>query len=87
MHTDVLKQFGSRLTDVEKDEVRAYEQIWFLGGEDVKKVNASKHGEYNFGYDDERGYYLVVSVHSTQQNCDCNIEILNKNFLKYIMTS
>lgn len=57
----VLKFFLKKdgLTEFEKSEVLDYKQCYYLGlGSD--KVKGHKNNQYNFGYDDERGDYVVV---------------------------
>ncbi len=36
-------------------------QIWFLGKADVKKISGNPHlQKTNYGYDDERGDYVIT---------------------------
>lgn len=57
----VLRHFLNRpgLTDYEKSEVLDYRMCYYLGL-GANKVRGSRHQQYNFGYDDERGDYNVV---------------------------
>lgn len=53
-----LKLFMDKLTDYEKGEILDYKHIYYLGiGSD--KINGSPIHEHNYGYDDERGDYIV----------------------------
>lgn len=60
-HTEVLKQYGSRLSDYEKQEIEKYPEIWYLGL-DACKINAKPGTPLNCGYDDENGSYNKVSL-------------------------
>lgn len=57
----VLKFFLKKdgLTEFEKSEVLDYKQVYYLGL-GAEKVKGHKNHQYNFGYDDERGDYMVV---------------------------
>ncbi|KAG5676013.1 hypothetical protein PVAND_005868 [Polypedilum vanderplanki] len=57
--SEVLKQYGSRLCDYEKQEIEKYPEIWYLGL-DASKVNAKPGTPLNCGYDDENGSYNKV---------------------------
>lgn len=57
--SEVLKQYGSRLSDYEKQEIEKYPEIWYLGL-DAVKVNAKPGTPLNCGYDDENGSYNKV---------------------------
>lgn len=57
-----LKRYGEYLTAFEQSEVLQYQQVWFLGKADVQKAKGNPHlQKTNFGYDDERGDYQVVT--------------------------
>lgn len=58
--TEVLKQYGSRLSDYERQEIEKYPEIWYLGLESCK-INAKPGTPLNCGYDDENGSYNKVS--------------------------
>lgn len=58
--TEVLKQYGGRLSDYEKQEIEKYPEVWFLGLESTK-INAKPGTPLNSGYDDENGSYNKVS--------------------------
>ena len=57
--SEVLKQYGSRLSDYEKQEIEKYPEIWYVGLESVK-INAKPGTPLNCGYDDENGSYNKV---------------------------
>ncbi|CAG9798917.1 unnamed protein product [Chironomus riparius] len=57
--SEVLKQYGSRLSDYEKQEIEKYPEIWYVGLEAVK-INAKPGTPLNCGYDDENGSYNKV---------------------------
>ncbi|CRK93578.1 CLUMA_CG007111, isoform A [Clunio marinus] len=52
----VLKQYSSRLSDYERQEIEKYPEIWYLGMESCK-INAKPGTPLNCGYDDENGSY------------------------------
>lgn len=55
--------WGDRLCDYELQEMRDYKEIYFAGTASAKKKNATMDSDSsanNYGYDDERGDYLVV---------------------------
>jgi len=47
------------MTDYEKVEIQNYPEVFFLGLT-ATKIKGSNLNSHNFGYDDERGDYLVV---------------------------
>lgn len=49
----------NELTDFEKGEILDYQKIYFIGTQ-AEKIKGSPFGEYNYGYDDERGDYKVI---------------------------
>ena len=52
--------YGSQgLTDYEKIVIRNYQEVYFLGLT-APKIKGSTVNSHNFGYDDERGDYMVV---------------------------
>jgi dual specificity tyrosine-phosphorylation-regulated kinase 2/3/4 len=56
-----LKRYSEYLTPFEQSEVLQYGQVWFLGKADVCKVRGNPHAaKTNYGYDDERGDYVVT---------------------------
>lgn len=56
----MLKQYGSRLSDYERQEIEKYPEIWYLGLESCK-INAKPGTPLNCSYDDENGSYNKVS--------------------------
>ncbi|VVD03339.1 unnamed protein product [Leptidea sinapis] len=54
--SDALKSFGDRLTEWERNEIRKYPELWFLGLE-AKKIEAKANLPNNCGFDDENGSY------------------------------
>ena len=46
------------LTDYEKGEILDFKEVYFVGPK-ARKIKGSPLNEFNFGYDDERGDYLV----------------------------
>lgn len=59
--TEVLKQYGSRLSDYERQEIEKYPEVWYLGL-DSCKINAKPGTPLNCGYDDDNGSYNKVSL-------------------------
>ena len=57
----VLKHYLKRpgLTEYEKSEILDYKACFYLGI-GAEKIKGSKHHQFNYGYDDERGDYNVV---------------------------
>lgn len=58
--SEVLKQYGSRMTEYERQEIEKYPEIWYLGL-DACKINAKPGTPLNCGYDDDNGSYNKVS--------------------------
>lgn len=58
--TEVLKQYGSRMSDYERQEIEKYPEVWYMGLESCK-INAKPGTPLNCGYDDENGSYNKVS--------------------------
>ncbi|CAG5048263.1 unnamed protein product [Parnassius apollo] len=54
--SDALKAYSERLTEWERNEVRKYPEVWFLGLE-ANKVQARSNLPNNCGFDDENGSY------------------------------
>ncbi|KPJ13245.1 Dual specificity tyrosine-phosphorylation-regulated kinase 2 [Papilio machaon] len=54
--SEVLKAYGERLTEWERNEVRKYPEVWFVGLE-ANKVQARANLPNNCGFDDENGSY------------------------------
>ncbi|XP_071376431.1 dual specificity tyrosine-phosphorylation-regulated kinase 4-like [Centroberyx affinis] len=55
----VLKTCRKHLTEFEREEIRDYTQVWYLGM-NAKKIRGSKSFPRNSGYDTEEGYYRMV---------------------------
>lgn len=70
----MIKQYGSRLSDYERQEIEKYPEIWYLGLESCK-INAKPGTPVNCGYDDENGSYNKVSKHSLELLVD--VEMAN----------
>lgn len=70
--TEALKVFGERLTDWERNEIRKYPEIWFLGLEG-NKVHARSNLPNNCGFDDENGSYNKVSY-------------INQHFVRFFLS-
>ena len=56
-----LVYFQNQLTDYEKREIKDYPEIYFIGAPTAQKIQGSSQLEYNFGYDDEKGDYKVIT--------------------------
>jgi dual specificity tyrosine-phosphorylation-regulated kinase 2/3/4 len=54
-----LKLYQFNLTEYEKKEMMNYNQIYFTGHHSQKRPADPSHPVCNFGYDDERGDYLI----------------------------
>ena len=56
-----LKRYADYLTPLEQSEILQYPQVWFLGAPGAAKVKGDPRlaRTANYGYDDERGDYLV----------------------------
>uniref|UniRef100_UPI003AAF943D dual specificity tyrosine-phosphorylation-regulated kinase 4-like n=1 Tax=Centroberyx gerrardi TaxID=166262 RepID=UPI003AAF943D len=55
----VLKACRKHLTEFEREEIKNYTQVWYLGM-NAKKIRGSRSFLRNSGYDDEDGYYRMV---------------------------
>ncbi|RCI05493.1 hypothetical protein CU098_012961, partial [Rhizopus stolonifer] len=53
------KLYQFNLTSFEKQEMMAYEHIYFVGHHAKKRPASPSHNLCNYGYDDERGDYLI----------------------------
>jgi len=56
---EALRVYRDRLTDYEKGEILYVQQVYFIGTEGCKKVIAAS-SRPNFGFDDERGNFLIA---------------------------
>jgi dual specificity tyrosine-phosphorylation-regulated kinase 2/3/4 len=54
-----IKLFSAEITDYEQSEILSYKEIYCVGI-DAHKLRNNKHAP-NFGFDDERGDYHLVS--------------------------
>eukprot|EP00347_Sterkiella_histriomuscorum_P009533 403340844 len=54
-----LKLFLNNLTDYEKGEILDQKEVYFLGL-NAQKIHGSPLQPHNYGYDDDRGDYIVV---------------------------
>lgn len=54
-----IKTFANELTEYEKGEILQYRKIYYVGSK-AKKIKGAPWHDYNFGYDDDKGDYLVV---------------------------
>lgn len=59
-HADALQLFGRHLSDYERAEIMDYPQSWYYGQHSAKIQAKKELASNNFGYDDERGDYVVV---------------------------
>ena len=56
-----LIYLGNQLTEYEKKEILDYPEIYFVGAPTAQKVQASSQLEHNYGYDDDKGDYKVIT--------------------------
>ncbi|XP_037909911.1 dual specificity tyrosine-phosphorylation-regulated kinase 2 isoform X3 [Hermetia illucens] len=57
--SELIKKYCSHLTELEFEELKMYNEIWYFG-QSAKKVNAKTGASMNCGYDDENGNYRIV---------------------------
>ncbi|KAK4703629.1 dual specificity tyrosine-phosphorylation-regulated kinase 2/3/4, partial [Phenoliferia sp. Uapishka_3] len=57
---DAISLYGRCLSEYEKEEIRDYDDIYFVGPSCDKKPATKENTTNNFGFDDERGDYLLV---------------------------
>jgi hypothetical protein len=55
-----IKTFTNEMTEYEKSEILQYRKIYFVGTK-AKKFKAGPLHEHNFGYDDDKGNYTIVT--------------------------
>jgi hypothetical protein len=55
-----IKTFTNEMTEYEKSEILQYRKIYFVGTK-AKKFKAGPWHEHNFGYDDDKGNYTIVT--------------------------
>ncbi|KAK0550555.1 serine/threonine protein kinase, CMGC, dual-specificity [Tilletia horrida] len=53
--------WGNRLSPYEFKEMYSYEEIYYVGSQRTKKQASVERAANNFGYDDERGDYLIMT--------------------------
>ncbi|XP_002961220.2 probable serine/threonine-protein kinase dyrk2 [Selaginella moellendorffii] len=56
----VLKQCSSHMSEYEHQEILPYQEVFFIGANSHKIQTSSTPGNCNYGYDDDRGDYLIV---------------------------
>jgi dual specificity tyrosine-phosphorylation-regulated kinase 2/3/4 len=57
----VLKLFIKHLTPYEQGEILDFPKIYYFGQKSSSKVKSNFAGATNFGYDDDRGDYTIVT--------------------------
>ncbi|KAG6878758.1 hypothetical protein C0993_008057 [Termitomyces sp. T159_Od127] len=57
----VLRNSAQYLSDYERKEILDYPSVYYLGAKSKKKPATLDNSTNNYGYDDERGDYLVVA--------------------------
>lgn len=55
---EALKQYSAKLSRSEKMELLTYQRIYYVGS--IERKRTPKSAEFNDGYDDENGSYLIV---------------------------
>ena len=59
--TESLQAFGNCMTEYEQEEIKGYNDIWFLGLA-AKKIHGTKHTKNNnHGFDNEENFYQPVT--------------------------
>ena len=58
--SDALSLYSRFLSPYEKEEIREYRKVYFVGPNSEKKPAEKDKPTNNFGFDDERGDYLLV---------------------------
>ncbi|GAA5875496.1 hypothetical protein JCM8547_001682 [Rhodosporidiobolus lusitaniae] len=74
---DALSLYSRYLSPYEKEEIRDYKQVFFVGPNCDKKQAVKENPTNNFGYDDERGDYLLVTHDHIQFRYEV-IDVLGK---------
>ena len=54
-----IKTFHETLTDYEKGEILDFKQVWCVGEKCQTKIKGSSLNEFNDGYDDDKGDFLI----------------------------
>ena len=57
---DAVSLYSRCLSEYEKEEIRDFDDIYFVGPNCDKKPASKENPTNNFGFDDERGDYLLV---------------------------
>lgn len=57
---DAVRFYSNLLTDFEKTEILEFSEVYYIGNQQVAKIEGSPHLEFNFGYDDENGDYKYI---------------------------
>jgi len=57
--SEALSKYGKCLTPYEQEEIKQFQQIFFVG-QKARKINAGEGKGKNFGYDDDKGRYKCV---------------------------
>jgi dual specificity tyrosine-phosphorylation-regulated kinase 2/3/4 len=60
LFADALSLYSRYLSPYEKDEIREHEKVYFVGPNCDKKPATKDNPTNNFGFDDDRGDYLLV---------------------------
>ncbi|GAA5931613.1 hypothetical protein JCM1841_004727 [Sporobolomyces salmonicolor] len=74
---DALSLYSRYLSPYEKEEMRDYSKVYFVGPNCDKKPAAKEVTTNNHGYDDDRGDYLIVSHDHIQYRYEV-IDVLGK---------
>ncbi|XP_055381936.1 dual specificity tyrosine-phosphorylation-regulated kinase 2 [Condylostylus longicornis] len=57
--SELIKKYSNHLTEMEFDELKIYNEIWYYG-QNANKINGKAGTTLNCGYDDENGNYKIV---------------------------
>ncbi|KAK4051852.1 serine/threonine protein kinase, CMGC, dual-specificity [Microbotryomycetes sp. JL201] len=76
-HKDALALYNRSLTPYEQDEIRQFESVYFVGPQAEKKRNTLDNPTNNYGYDDDRGDYLVITHDHIQYRYEI-VDVLGK---------
>ncbi|KAH8924443.1 kinase-like protein [Atractiella rhizophila] len=58
--SDAIQLYARYLSDYEREEIFKYNKIYFVGPDCAKKPATRDNSTNNYGYDDDRGDYLIV---------------------------
>jgi len=56
-----LRYYSALLTEYEKKEILDFPEVYFLGAPTAQKIQGSAQLEHNYGYDDDKGDYKIVT--------------------------